>query len=271
VPGIFSLFTHGLNQSIDFTGGGLVEISVPEAIKKSDIESSAKNVELPLVTIQQTQSKSFLLRIKPEGVDKIPDFMKDFLKSSQATVRVLRQETVGPILGQELLTKSLIAALLAIGGILLYLAYTFKNFIYGVSAIVALIHDLMVVVGIFSLLGLARGVEVDTLFVTAVLTTMSFSVHDTIVVFDRIREMQKRGVKGTFTELSDMALTQTMSRSLTNSVTIIIMLLALALLGGETIRYFALALLIGTISGTYSSPFVATPILILLEKRFHKN
>lgn len=270
VPGVFSLVTHGLKQSIDFTGGGLVEISVPENITKADLEKSAEKVNLQIVNIQQTQSKTYLLRIKPEGVEKTQEFLRDFLKTNNVTITILRQEEVGPVLGQELLTKALIAAFIAISGILLYVAYTFKNFIYGVSAVVALVHDLLVVIGIFSLLGWFAGVEVDTLFVTAVLTTMSFSVHDTIVVFDRIREMQKRGVKGTFTELSDMALTQTMSRSLANSVTIIIMLLALVLLGGETIQYFALALLIGTISGTYSSPFVATPVLILLKKRLHR-
>ena len=179
---------------------------------------------------------------------------------------VLRNETVGPVLGKELLQKTFTASILAMVAILLYVAYAFKNVKYGVSAIIALIHDLFVVIGMFSLFGVLLGVEVDTLFVTAVLTTMSFSVHDTIVVFDRIRELQKTQGRTSFEDMSDRALTETVGRSLTNSMTIIFMLLALVLVGGESIKWFAVALLIGTISGTYSSPFIATPILIFWQR-----
>jgi preprotein translocase subunit SecF len=150
--------------------------------------------------------------------------------------------------------------------ILLYVAYAFKNLRFGFAAVIALVHDLMVVVGSFSILGKLFNVEVDTLFVTAVLTTMSFSVHDTIVVFDRIREYQRKSGKYSFDEICDRALTETMGRSIANSVTIILMLTALVLLGGDNIRWFATALLIGTVSGTYSSPFVATPALIIIRK-----
>jgi preprotein translocase subunit SecF len=150
-------------------------------------------------------------------------------------------------------------------------AYAFRNVKYGVSAVLALIHDLLVVCGIFSILGHFRGVEVDTLFVTAVLTTMSFSVHDTIVVFDRIRETIRRNPKIHFETLADMALTETMGRSLNNSLTIVFMLLALLLLGGTTIKWFVFALLVGTITGTYSSPFVATPILVIWQKLEEKR
>jgi preprotein translocase subunit SecF len=227
VPGAYSLSRYGLRPSIDFTGGTLV------AVKSST---------------GQTQ----MLRFREEP----------------ATVsgEILRKETVGPVLGAELLQKTVTAALIAMVAILAYVAYAFKNIKFGISAVIALVHDLLVVVGLFSLFGHWWGVEVDTLFVTAVLTTMSFSVHDTIVVFDRIREKMKRGEGGSFESLSDEALTETMGRSLANSFTIIFMLLALILLGGETIRWFVIALLIGTVSGTYSSPFVATPILILWDR-----
>ena len=173
---------------------------------------------------------------------------------------------MGPVLGSELLVKAFAAAILAILCIFAYVAYAFKNIKFGASAIVALIHDLLVVLSIFSLFGVWWGVEVDTLFVTAFLTTMSFSVHDTIVVFDRIREYRRRDDKTRFDELADRALTETMGRSLTNSFTIIFMLLALILMGGETVRWFVVALLVGTVSGTYSSPFVATPILLLWDR-----
>jgi len=181
-----------------------------------------------------------------------------------------RFETVGPVLGKELLNKTLIAASIAIVVILLYVAWAFKSVTYGISAVIALFHDVLVVTGTFSLLGHFFGVEVDVLFVTALLTTMSFSVHDTIVVFDRIRE-SIRTEKLPFDATINKALSETMSRSINNSMTIIFMLLALVLLGGDTVKWFAVALLIGTISGTYSSPFVATPILYLLQSRKHGN
>lgn len=230
VPGMFTLIRFGLRPAVDFTGGTLIEVRSPEG------------------------ATSFI-RLKPE--EAIPEKIDG---------EIVRSETVGPLLGKELLQKTITAAMFAILVILLYVAYAFKNIKFGVSAVIALVHDLFVVLGVFAVLGWWLKVEVDTLFVTAILTTMSFSVHDTIVVFDRIREMGKRGERISFEELTDRALTETMGRSLTNSFTIMFMLLALVLMGGASIRWFACALLVGTISGTYSSPFVATPILILWNR-----
>ena len=146
------------------------------------------------------------------------------------------------------------------------MSIAFKSFYFALSAILALIHDVLVVVGTYSLLSHFFGAEVDLLFVTALLTTMSFSVHDTIVIFDKIREYGTRD-KTDLEYYANKALSETLVRSLNNSMTIIFMLLALILLGGSTIRFFVASLLIGTITGTYSSPFVATPILVWLEKR----
>lgn len=266
VPGIFSLFINGLKPSIDFSGGSLLELQGQE-LTKEIIEQKAEEFQIPLVSIQQTNTGSYIIRVKSDQTEKLASATAELISLTSTTSSVLRNEIVGPVLGKELLNKTFIAALFVIVGILSYIAYSFKDIKYGIAAIVALVHDVLVVLGLFSLFGAAFGVEVDTLFVTALLTTMSFSVHDTIVVFDRIREMQKKGERGSFDELADKALTQTMSRSLANSVTIIIMLLALVLLGGATIHWFAMALLIGTISGTYSSPFIATPVLILLNRR----
>lgn len=244
VPGIYSLIRFGLRPSIDFTGGTLLEVSFDKPVDESLITQAVK-----------TNSNTYLFHMKPGESEKVA-----------STATILRNETVGPVLGRELLAKAVIAALVAIFGIFAYVAYAFKNIKFGASAIVALTHDLLVVLGVFSLLGRLLGVEVDTLFVTAFLTTMSFSVHDTIVVFDRIREYRRRDERSRFDELADQALTETMGRSLTNSFTIVFMLLALILMGGESTRWFVVALLIGTISGTYSSPFVATPILILWDR-----
>lgn len=264
VPGTFSLIRWGLKPAIDFTGGTLLELKFDKNTTSEAISAAAKSEALPVTSVQQTSAGTYILRMQ-QGSDKIPQFEAGLTAASMSGT-VVRDETVGPVLGSELLKKTFTAALIAMAAILLYVAYAFKNFKFGVSAIVALIHDLLVVVGCFSLFGHFFGVEVDTLFVTAFLTTMSFSVHDTIVVFDRIRELLKKGERLPFDELCDKAMTETIGRSTANSMTIVFMLLALALLGGETVKWFVIALLIGTVSGTYSSPFVATPVLILWDR-----
>lgn len=265
IPGIFSLVTWGLRPAIDFTGGTLLEVTLAKPLSGNTVSDLAASHGLSLASSQQSGAATYLLRFKPEKNENILAF-QSALASASGKLTISRTETVGPILGKELLTKAVGAAIVAIVAILLYIAYAFRNFRFGVAAIVALVHDLLVVLGSFSLLGHFYGVEVDTLFVTAVLTTMSFSVHDTIVVFDRIREYRRRDDKTSLDELSDRALTETMGRSLTNSLTIILMLLALVLMGGSTVKWFMVALLIGTTSGAYSSPFIATPILILWQR-----
>lgn len=267
VPGIISLILFGLKPSIDFTGGTLLELKFE------------KNYQLPMAnyqkiiqekgftsSIQSSGEKTILIRTKNLNQEQVSIINKAVGDKVGEVPQQIRLETVGPVLGRELLQKTFLAAILAILGILVYVVYAFKNLRFGVAAILALFHDLLVVIGLFSLLGHFRGVEVDTLFVTAALTTMSFSVHDTIVVFDRIREKQKNSPIGNLEETVNLAISETIVRSLNNSLTIVFMLLALLLLGGETIKWFIFALLIGTISGTYSSPFVATPILVMWNK-----
>ena len=182
----------------------------------------------------------------------------------------MRFETVGPILGQELIRKMLWAGLIVVIFILLYVAKQFTDLSFGISAILAMLHDSLVVLGSFSLLGYFYGIEVDVLFVTALLTTLSFSVHDTIVVFDRIRELHRKYPKYSFDEMADRAVAETLVRSLNNSITIIVMLLSLVLLGGSSIKWFSVALLIGAITGTYSSTFTAVPLLVEWNKRSKK-
>ena len=197
--------------------------------------------------------------------------LKEKLKENFGEVEEIRFETVGPTLGRELLIKTLVAILLAAISITIYIGWRFKNKMYGVCAILAMIHDSLVLIGSFSLLGHFFNVEVDTLFVTAVLTVLSFSVHDTVVVYDRIRESIKQNPHLSIEELSNKAVTETMTRSLNNSLTIIFMLTALVILGGVTIKWFAVALLIGTISGTYSSPFVAVPLLNVWNRLLNRR
>ena len=191
------------------------------------------------------------------------------LKKEDGKVTVLRAETVGATLGKETIAKTITASIVAILGILIYLTFTFKSLNFAVSAVVALLHDLLVMVGGYSIVSHLFGAELNTLFVTAILTTMSFSVHDTIVIFDKIREY-RRSKSEDIVLSANRAVTETIIRSINNSMTIVFMLLALILFGGSTIRFFIVALLIGTITGTYSSPFVATPFLVWLENRKNK-
>ncbi|MCL4200058.1 protein translocase subunit SecF [Patescibacteria group bacterium] len=266
VPGIFSLVRYGFRPSIDFSGGTLVEYRTSAKVPEAVMRQAATDAEVSLVSVQQSGGSAYLIRMKPETNQKISLMTQGIERLASVSALAVRNETVGPTLGKELLSKTLIAAILAASAILGYVAYAFKNIRFGVAAVVALLHDLLVVLGSFSLFGHFLGVEVDTLFVTAFLTTMSFSVHDTIVVFDRIREYTKRDRARPFDEIADIAVTETMNRSLTNSFTIIFMLVALVLMGGDTTKWFVVALLIGTVSGTYSSPFVATPVLLLWHK-----
>jgi len=270
VPGIFCLLRFGLKPALDFTGGSLVEfkINTPGSVTGDQVRETVSAAQIEVGSVTASGNSVFILKTK--SLEKAEaERLLTSLKTSYGEITVLRQETVGPVLGKELLQKTFVATLIAVSVILLYIAWAFKNVRYGVSAIIALIHDVLVVVGIFAILGKVKGIEVDALFVTALLTTMSFSVHDTIVVFDRIRELSHKSSLP-FAQLINQALSETMGRSLNNSLTIIFMLLALFLMGGETVRWFVFALLIGTISGTYSSPFVAVPILYqwsLLGKR----
>ena len=192
---------------------------------------------------------------------------KKIEKNNKVKIDLLLFESVWPAVGKDTINKTVIAALLGILAILGYISFAFKGFNFALSAIIALIHDLLILVSVYSVVSYFFKAEIDTLFVTAVLTTMSFSVHDTIVIFDKIREYVKLEGRKNIEFNANKALTETMVRSLNNSMTIVFMLLSLILLGGSTIKFFIVALFIGTITGTYSSPFVATPILVWLEKK----
>src|SRR3989338_4700602 len=263
--GLSSIVKWGFRYSIDFTGGSNFEFQMNKVVEKSKIQKVLDLNKISVVSLK-LQDKNMILRTKVLDQNKESSLKKDLEAKLKVKITVLRSETVGPILGREAINKTLVASVLAVIGILIYMSFAFKGFNFAFSAVLAMFHDLLVVVGTYSLLGHFFGAEVDTMFVTAVLTTMSFSVHDTIVIFDKIREYNELGETKNIEEASNKAVTETMVRSLNNSMTIIFMLLALTMMGGSTIRFFILTLLIGTVTGTYSSPFVATPILVWLEK-----
>lgn len=267
IPGLASLVRFGLKPAIDFTGGSLVELRLTPTDGQAITESSIIQVFAPVTQVSSIQisATTVLVRTGQLSQEQLEQ-VKQTLATTIGQTQELRFETVGPTLGKELLRKTVSAIVLASSLILAYITYRFKSFKFGVCATLATLHDTAVVLGSFSLLGWWKNVEVDTLFVTAVLTILSFSVHDTIVVYDRIRETKKLYPKWDFTSVVNHAISTTLSRSINNSLTIIFMLLALFLLGGVTIHWFVGALLIGTISGTYSSTFTAAPLLVVWEK-----
>ena len=267
VPGIISLFVYGLRPGIDFTGGTLLELQFEKnfqfPISNFQLKEIVEEKGLVVSSVQISGNNSVLIRMKPITKEEGAMIKTTLGERFNKTPEEIRFETVGPILGKELLIKTIVAIILAAGFILGYVAWRFKNAKFGVCAILAMFHDTLVMLGLFSILGHFFGAEVDTLFVTAMLTVLSFSVHDTVVVYDRIRESQKLLPTTPFESLINKAVTETLSRSLNNSLTIIFMLLALLLLGGVTIKWFVAALLIGTVSGTYSSTFNAVPLLVV--------
>ena len=271
--GIFGLLTWGLRIGIDFKGGTILEYRFEEPVKEEDLKRFVGALDLELSSLEKTGENAYTMRIsnlEPERKGIVEPFLERNLENN---LEELRYESVGPSIGPDLIKKTLYAMGISAVLILLWVAIQFRSFKFGVSAVLAMFHDSMILVGSFALLGHFFGAEIDFLFVTAVLTILSFSVHDTIVVYDRIRETRKK-VGGSMTEMANMAVSQTMVRSLNNSFTIIFMLVALLLLGGETIKWFAAALLIGTIAGTYSSPFVAVPILVTwdeLQKKIKRS
>jgi preprotein translocase subunit SecF len=266
IPGIYSLFRWGLKPSIDFTGGSLLEYETEKEIEIEPIKKVLQEKQVGFESVQKSTEGTFLIRGERIDREKAGEIKKGLGEKLGSQLTEIRFETVGPTLGKELLKKTLVAIFLASVAILGYVAWQFKDKKFGVCAILAMFHDSLLLLGSFSFLGHFVGVEVDTLFVTAILTILSFSVHDTVVVFDRIRESQKLFPKTPLEQLANKAVTETLARSLNNSFTIIFMLVALLLMGGVTIRWFIVALLIGTIAGTYSSTFTAVPLVVIWEK-----
>ena len=270
LPGLFFILKDGLRFSIDFTGGSVSTYKVSNlTLQKLEEAYTKQNIEI--LGSSKTGS-NVTIRTKPLSTSKNASIVKA-LKEQDTKLEVSSFETVGPTVGGETTKKAFMSVIISSFAILLYIAYSFKNIPapysslrFGVSAILAMLHDAFIVVGSFAILGHFLKVEVDALFITALLTIIGFSVHDTIVVFDRIREnLSKLPKTYTFIDVANYSLVETLNRSLTTSLTVIITLSALFILGGVSIKYFVLALLIGIVSGTYSSLFTATPVLVLWE------
>lgn len=270
IPGVYSLIRYGLKLSVDFTGGSNLQLKTKPVDSEKLTSRIKDSFEVKGFILNNDESVTYSL--PPLTQNQVGE-LKEKLKKDFEVVEEISFFTVGPSVGADMIKKTLIGIALATGIILLFVARAFKSIQFGLTAILAMFHDTLILIGSFSLLGHFFGAEADLLFVTAVLTILSFSVHDTIVVYDRIRELKRKNSNLALSQVADKAVTETLIRSLNNSLTIIFMLLALVLLGGETTRWFAVALLIGTVVGTYSSTFTATPLLVVLDDLLskHKN
>lgn len=261
---LFSIIFWKFRPSIDFTGGSLWEINLPDySEEKTNQVFSKVNLELKETVSLGDDNYS----LKFSDIDSTQkNSLDQSLKEIYPDAKEQKFQTLGPTLGRELLQKTITAVILTSLFLFLFIGRRFRDFSFGAGAVLAMLHDTFILVGSFSFLGHFFGAEIDSLFVTALLTILSTSVHDTIVTFDRIRELRRQSYQKDWVALANQAVTETLTRSINNSMTIIFMLLSLVLLGGATTRWFAAALLIGVVCGTYSSIGVAIPLVLFFKK-----
>ncbi len=282
-----AVLVWGLRLGIDFTGGSLLEVRYKNEVPAIEqIKKTLENLRISDLIIQPSENQTLLLRfghVDEEEHQKIRMALEN--QAGEGNFEELQFTTIGPVIGAELKRKSLFALGLASLGIIAYLAFAFRNvssspnqkfgvgtspssWKYGmIAVVVAFLHDVAIPTGIFAVLGHYLNVSIDTLFITALLTILGFSVHDTIVVFDRIREnLRKLKVAEPFENTVNKSVNETIARSVNTSFTTVLALLAVFFFGGVTVKYFVLAMIIGIILGTYSSIFVASPLLVIWQK-----
>ncbi len=273
IPGMLALLLWGLPMGIDFSGGSLLELRFSSGTLPSTEDVVALYTEASVAdpTVQSSGTDGLLIRSKTMDDAVKGDIVAALAELTGSEVVVQRFESVGPAVGAEVAQRAGLAVLIAAIGILLYISYAFRKvehaFRYGVAAIVAMLHDVLVVFGIEAILGHFLGWEADSLFLTALLTVIGFSVHDTIVVFDRIRENRRLHRRLSYETLVNHSIVQTLDRSINTQLTVMFTLLALLLFGGVTTHHFVTILLVGVFSGTYSSIFNAAQILVVWENR----
>jgi preprotein translocase subunit SecF len=284
VPGIIALILWGLPLGIDFTGGSLLEVqfasgqppSITDVASLYD-EMSTSQVDISNPVVQPVGTDALSIRSKEMDdalKSQIVSVLKDRFGGGQDVI-IMNFTQVSAVIGQEIAIRAAGAVALAALAILLYITYAFRGvqhaFRYGTAAIIAMLHDVLVVVGVEAIIGHLFGWQADALFLTALLTVIGFSVHDTIVVFDRIRENSNIYRRVNYETIVNHSIVQTLDRSINTQLTVMLTLLALALFGGASIRHFVVILLVGVFSGTYSSIFNASPILVVWENKEWRN
>ncbi len=271
LPGVvFLIITPGLNPGIDFTGGSTLTLEFQNNVNQAGLRTQLASAGHPDSTVQKLDDRTFFIRTK-ELTDDSKAALIGALETNLSPdgLTELSFDLVSPVVASETVLNALYAVLAAAVGIFIYIWWAFRNvpspFRYGAAAIVALVHDTIIVIGIFSILGAVLDMEVGTMFLIAILTVIGYSVNDTIVVFDRIRENVGNHPNRELSEVVNLSISETIGRSLNTSITLMITLLALYLFGGATIREFLLVLLIGVVAGTYSSIAIASQVLITWE------
>src|SRR5580693_869150 len=276
---IVSLFAYGLHESIDFTGGTLVDVTYPAGRPAANLLDQALTTGgFSEYSLQELSTNDYDVRAGALTAAQEQSLTQVLSINGQYPASIVSLDEVGPTIGAQLKSDSIEAISFVLLCILLFIAFAFRkvskpvsSWMYGLMAIVGLCHNVLVTCGFFALLGHLTGAQIDTLFVTAILTVLGFSVHDTIVVFDRVRENlrvnQEKGRREDFAETAGRALSQTFTRSINTSFTVLLTLLALYFLGPQSTQIFSLTLLVGIIAGTYSSIFLATPLLVEIESR----
>ncbi|HAR03603.1 MAG TPA: protein translocase subunit SecF [Chloroflexi bacterium] len=270
----------GLKFSVEFTGGTVWEFKLEESSEPAIIRDAVVAVGHPEAQVTEGEGGFLLLRTKsldlqsgsaPDPSQPAGAELAEIRDAIVAAAGPIAEEgslsTVGPVISQDLTQQALLLVVLGSLGIVFWMTYRFRNVRFGAAALVALLHDVIVTVGFFAVAGTFFNIEIDALFITAMLTIIGFSVHDTIVVFDRVRENVARYAGAPFAEIVNHSIVQTMGRSLNTTVTVLIPLLALLVFAGGSIRTFVLALFVGILSGTYSSIFNASPLLVWWEER----
>ena len=273
VPGMVYLVATGLNPGLDFTGGSSLTLEFPLPVDQEELRLELNRNDQPDATVQRLGDNMYFLRtteLQEEAKDALVEALTTrFAPDSPDDIHLLSFDLVSPIVARETVVAAIWAVLAAAVGIFFYVWWAFRNvpspFRYGTAAIIALLHDTAVVIGIFAILGEVNDVEVNTMFLVALLTVIGYSVNDTIVIFDRLRENVLLYPNRNFASIANLSISESLGRSLNTSLTLLFTLIALLLFGGETIRVFLWVLLIGVVAGTYSSIGIATQVLAVWE------
>lgn len=268
--GIISLVVFGLKPGIEFSSGSMLTVSFEQEVAQSELKQELVNLGYPNVIIQRTGEGDFFIRTRElTGEDKTA--LESALTARFGSVTEREFYSVSPMVAEETAHNAAIAVAVAAVGILLYITWAFrrmpKPFHYGTCGIIALVHDVLVVLGIFCILGAILGWEINLMFITGVLAVIGYSINNTVVVFDRIRENLRKGISTDFEVVVNSSLVETLSRSLNTSITTIFVVLALLLFVGASIQNFAIVLLIGIVVGTYSSLCIAPTLLIIWQRK----
>ncbi len=277
IPGMIGLAIWGLPFSIDFTSGSMLELQFNSgaALQPADVIAIYENNGFSDPRVQTSGTDTIIVRSKEMSEEQKTQIVAELGEKAGSQTTILRFDSVGPTVGQEVTTRATYAILLAAVFILVYIWFAFRSvphsYRYGITAIIAMLHDVAVVFTVQVFLSRFLGWEVDSLFLTALMTVIGFSVHDTIVVFDRIRENTNIYRRLPFEEVVNHSILQTLARSINTTLTVLLTLLALALFGGVTIRHFVVILLVGMASGAYSSIFNASQMLVVWENREWKT